>query len=436
MAGLPQFSDTVSHVTRALEGSSHRFAIVNATKIDASGITPGFWLVADEHGVICATGSSSSAVADSNGASPAMVPGFVAACRKVGIDPADSTHVTDAEGQLVVPGYIDIHAHGGWGASFDDGPAGVDVARAAHAWHGTTRQVCSLITNPLDVMERNIRVIREKMRTRPDILGSHLEGPFLSPQRKGAHDPACLKDPKLEYVDQLLNAADGTIRQITLAPELAGGIDAVRHLAEQEVIPAVGHTQADYATARLAFQAGARLLTHLFNAMNGLHHRAPGPIPAAVEDPRVMIELINDGFHVQNPMVSLGFSFAPHRTVFVTDAMSATGCPDGQYKLGELDVQVKDSHARLISNGAIAGSTLVLEKAVSRAVRVLGISPVDAVEAATAVPARVFGLDRPNSLTTAPLGLIQPSYAADVLLLDPLTWDVESVWCAGRCVRS
>lgn len=153
-------------------------------------------------------------------------------------------------------------------------------------------------------------------------------------------------------------------------------------------------------------------MTHMFNAMNGLHHREPGPIPAAVEDPRVTIELINDGFHVQNPMVRLGFGFAPHRTAFVTDAMAATDCPDGHYLLGALDVDVIDGHARLVSNGAIAGSTLTLEKAVQRAVLELGFTPADAVEAATLTPAKAFGFDRANPVTKQPLGLLAPGYAA------------------------
>ena len=154
-----------------------------------------------------------------------------------------------------------------------------------------------------------------------------------------------------------------------------------------------------------------------------------------MEDPRVTIEIINDGFHVQDPMVRLGFGFAPHRTAFVTDAMAATDCPDGPYKLGALDVNVVDGHARLVSNGAIAGSTLLLEVAVRRAVAVLGISPVDAVEAATLTPARTFGYDRPNPVTGAPLGLLAPGYAADLLLTDPETWAVGEVWCAGRKLK-
>ena len=172
------------------------------------------------------------------------------------------------------------------------------------------------------------------------MLGSHLEGPFLALARKGAHDPECLKDPVPELVEQLLDAADGSLRQITIAPELPHGIDAIGRFAAAGVVPAVGHCDADYDMAKRGFDAGAGIITHMFNAMNGLHHREPGPIPAAVADPRVTIEIINDGFHVQDPMVRLGFGFAPRRTAFVTDAMAATDCPDGPYKLGALDVNV------------------------------------------------------------------------------------------------
>lgn len=242
--------------------------------------------------------------------------------------------VTNAAGRMMTPGYVDIHAHGSWGSSFDDGVQGIRMARAGHMMHGTTRQVLSLITNPLDVMCANLQTVRGMMGARPDILGAHLEGPFLALSRKGAHDPECLKDPVPEYVDRLLHAANGCLRQITIAPELPHGIDAIRRFAAAGVVPAVGHCDADYATACRGFDAGAVIMTHMFNAMNGLHHREPGPIPAAVEDPRVTVELINDGFHVQDPMVRLGFGFAPHRIAFVTDAMAATDCPDGHYLLG------------------------------------------------------------------------------------------------------
>lgn len=410
----------VAKATRALTGEPAAFAVRNARKIDAQGIDGHFWAVAGPDGTIAATGTRDG--------------DFEAACRAAGLDPA-SEAVVDADGRILTPGYVDIHAHGSWEHSFDDGPDGIDVARAGHAMHGTTRQVLSLITNPVDVMCDNLRNVRAKMDERPDVLGSHLEGPFLALARKGAHDPACLKDPVPQIVDRMLEAADGSLRQITIAPELPHSISAIRQFAAAGTVPAVGHCDADYETARRAFDAGAGIMTHMFNAMNGLHHREPGPIPAAVEDPRVTIELINDGFHVQDPMLRMGVGFAPHRLAFVTDAMAATDCPDGPYKLGALDVNVVDGHARLVSNGAIAGSTLLLEEAVRRAVTVLGMSPADAVEAATITPARTFGFDRPNAVTGAPLGLVAPGFAADLLLTDPATWTVGQVWCAGRKLR-
>ncbi|PST46379.1 N-acetylglucosamine-6-phosphate deacetylase [Bifidobacterium callitrichos] len=438
--------EIVAQVTAALEGEARPVAIRGARKVDAGGVRDNYWVVSDARGVIVAAGQA--------GANGSGEEEFEHACRTVDIDPASRESVIDADGRILTPGYVDIHAHGAWEKSFDDGPEGIDVARAGHAVHGTTRQVLSLITNPMDVICRNIRNVREKMASgRPDILGCHLEGPFLALKRKGAHDPNCLKDPTPDLVDEMLEASGvsgaaatragrhagvgrlGCIRQITIAPEYEHGIDAIRRFRAAGVVPAVGHCDADYATAKAGFDAGAGIMTHMFNAMNGLHHREPGPIPAAVEDPRVTIELINDGFHVQDPMVRLGFGFAPHRIAFVTDSMAATGCPDGAYKLGELDVNVVDGHARLVSNGAIAGSTLTLEVAVQRAVLELGFDPADAVEAATLTPARAFGFERPNPVTGAPLGLVAPGFAADFNLLDPTSWAVERVWCAGRRLR-
>ena len=394
--------EIVSRVTAALEGAPAPVAIRNARKVDARGEQSGYWVVSNASGAIVASGVGDEA--------------FEQYCGTVGIDPADRNAVVDAEGRILTPGYVDIHSHGAWEKSFDDGPDGIDVARAGHAVHGTTRQVLSLITNPVDVICGNIRNVRAKMEAgRPDILGCHLEGPFLALARKGAHDPECLKDPVPEIVDEMLEASGavngklGCIRQITIAPELPHGISAIRQFRAAGVVPAVGHCDADYETAKAGFDAGAGIMTHMFNAMNGLHHREPGPIPAAVEDPRVTIELINDGFHVQNPMVKLSFRFAPHRTAFVTDAMA--------------------------SNGAIAGSTLLLEVAVRRAVNELGISAVDAVEAATLTPAKAFGFNRPNEVTGAPIGLIAPGFAADFNLINPADWTVEQVWCAGRKLK-
>ncbi len=407
-----------ARVTAALSGAARPVAIEHARVIDANGIREDSWVVSNAQGVIVDTGDGRRE--------------FLQACEQVGLNARDAI---DAHDRTVVPGYVDIHAHGAWGASFDDGEQGIDIARAGHAVHGTTRQVLSLITNPLEVMCANIRTVRAKMDERPDILGCHLEGPFLAVRHKGAHSRECLTNPEPHIVQAMLAAADGCIRQVTIAPELPHAIEAIRTFVAAGVVPAVGHCDADYATAKAGFEAGAGVLTHMFNAMNGLHHREPGPIPAAVESSGVIIELINDGFHVQDPIVKLGFGFAPHRTAFVTDAMAATGCADGTYTLGALEVNVVNGHARLVSNGAIAGSTLTLETAVARAINELGINPVDAVEAATLTAARAFGLDKANTVTGAPIGLIAKGFAADFNLLNPADWSVEHVWCAGRALK-
>lgn len=401
------------------------YIIKNATRVDARGIMPNAWIVVVD-GVIQQTGFRDTDLTS-----------FISSIGlESKVSSTKSISVINANRDFLTPGYMDVHAHGAWEHSFDDGIDGIRVARAYHLLHGTTRQVLSLITNPLDVMQENLRNVKQIMSNRPDILGSHLEGPFLALSRKGAHDPKCLVDPTPEHVEGLLEAADGSLRQITLAPERQHGIEAIKRFVAAGVIPAVGHCDADYDLAREAFNNGATLMTHVFNAMNGIHHREPGPIPAALEDSRVTIELINDGFHVDNPVLRMIIGAARHRIAFVTDAMAATGCADGAYKLGALDVTVKDGHARLVSNGAIAGSTLILEVAVMRAVRELGVGLPEAIEAATLTPAKAFGFDKPNAVTGNPLGLVEKGYCADVLLLDAGDLAVKHVWCDGRAISN
>ena len=347
--------------------------------------------------------------------------GRVAASGAGGVLP-DAAESIDGGGGCLVPGFVDLHVHGAGGASFDDGPEAVRAARAVHRSHGTTRSVLSLITAPIDALVARVAMVADLAESDPTILGSHLEGPFLDPAHKGAHTASLLRAPDAASVDRLLEAGRGTIRQVTLAPELPGAFEAIRRFVEAGVVVAVGHTGADAATTRRAFDAGATVLTHAFNAMPGIHHRAPGPVVAALRDERVTLEVIADGVHVDLDVVATLFAAAGDRIALVTDAMAAAGAPDGRYDLGGLAVEVTGGIARLADGGAIAGSTLTQDVAVRQAVGA-GVPLADAVRAAGEIPARAIG--RPD------LGRLDVGSPGDAVLLDR-DLAVQRVWVAGR----
>ncbi|MGO4807728.1 N-acetylglucosamine-6-phosphate deacetylase [Arthrobacter sp. 2MCAF15] len=339
----------------------------------------------------------------------------------------ENAEVVDGRGEWLTPGFIDIHSHGGGSASFEDGPDSIAAALAMHRHHGTTRSVLSLVTAGLEQVKQRLEAIADLAAGDETILGSHLEGPFLHPRHKGAHDPSLLRSPDSAAVEALLEAGRGTICQITLAPELPGGIHAVSSFVQAGTAVAVGHTDADYAKAREAFDAGASILTHAFNAMKGLHHREPGPVGAAIGTPHVMLEVVNDGVHVHPDVVRVAFDAAPGRIALVTDAMAAAGAEDGAYRLGSMAVTVSGGVARLTNGGAIAGSTLTLDAALRRAVQQLGIALPSAVQALTETPARAVG-------RSSDLGRLEPGFAADAVLLDA-GLGVKKVWAAGHRVR-
>ncbi|MEU9387970.1 N-acetylglucosamine-6-phosphate deacetylase, partial [Streptomyces sp. NPDC048279] len=273
--------------------------------------------------------------------------------------PSENAQVVDVTGHWLLPGFVDIHNHGGGGASFSSGTAEeVLTGVRTHRVHGTTTLVASTVTDDMDVLARQAGLLSE-LAEQGEIAGIHFEGPFISPCRKGAHSAALLRDPDPAEVRKLLDAARGHARMVTLATELPGGIESVRLLAEHGVIAAVGHTDATYEQTVEAIDAGATVATHLFNAMPQLGHRAPGPIAALLEDRRVTVELINDGTHLHPASLQLAFHHAgPDRVAFITDAMDAAGRGDGRYLLGPLEVEVTDGVARLVERGSIAVSTL------------------------------------------------------------------------------
>lgn len=337
---------------------------------------------------------------------------------------ADGAHRTvDGAGATLVPGFIDLHAHGGGGHRFEDGPDALEAALIVHRKRGTTRSVISLASGPLESLARSLGDIADLAGRDSCVLGAHLEGPYLSANRRGAHDPAALREPDAEEVEALVDAALGTLRQLTVAPELPGALRLIGRLTSRGVVVAVGHTEADYRQTRAAFDAGASLLTHAFNAMPGIGHRAPGPVVAAFDDPAVRLEIISDGRHVDPRVVALAFAQAPGRVAMVSDAMAATGVGDGVYRLGGSEVTVTDGVARIASTGSLAGSTTTLDESLRQAVSA-GIEPVDAVAAVTSVPAGVLGLGER-------FGRLSAGYAADFVLLDA-AWRVTRVFAAGH----
>ncbi|MGV9881927.1 N-acetylglucosamine-6-phosphate deacetylase [Streptomyces sp. NPDC003006] len=340
--------------------------------------------------------------------------------------PGDAETV-DLTGHWVVPGFVDLHNHGGGGASFTSGTVD-DVLKGVHTHrlHGTTTLVASTVTGEMDFLAQRAGLLSE-LAEQGDIAGIHFEGPFISPCRKGAHSEALLRAPDPADVRKLIDAARGHAKMLTLATELPGGIDSVRLLAEHGVIAAIGHTDATYEQTVEAIHAGATVATHLFNAMPGLGHRAPGPIAALLEDERVTVELINDGTHLHPAALELAFHRAgADRVAFITDAMDAAGFGDGRYMLGPLEVEVKDSVARLVEGGSIAGSTLTLDRAFKRSVTVDKLSVGATVRALSANPAKLLGMyDR--------VGSLEPGKDADLVVLDA-DFDVKGVMRKGEWV--
>lgn len=369
--------------------------LAGGRKLDADGEQDGFWVLLD-------------------GA-------MIAACGTGELPRADTA--VDLAGAWLTPGFIDLHVHGGGGHAHDDGAADIRAALALHRAHGTTRSVISLVAAPIDRLEASLTDIAELADTDPTVLGAHLEGPFLATARCGAHDPAHLRSPDPADVRRLVTAARGRLRQVTLAPELPGALAAIPVLVEAGATVAVGHTDADLALTRRAFDAGARLLTHALNAMPGLGSRDPGPVGAALADDRITLELVLDGHHVHPIMAALLFAAAPGRVALVTDAMAAAGAGDGDYRLGSRDVVVRAGRAELRGTGTLAGSTLTQDAALRTAL-LAGVAPIDAVTALTAAPARALGIgDR--------FGRLAPGFAADAVVLDE-DWSVRAVWAAGR----
>ncbi|GAA3881135.1 N-acetylglucosamine-6-phosphate deacetylase [Saccharothrix violaceirubra] len=319
---------------------------------------------------------------------------------------------TDIGNGWVVPGFVDIHCHGGGGEAFTSAdPERVRKAASAHRRHGTTTMLASLVSRPIPELANQVSALAELVEDGV-VAGIHLEGPFLSAARCGAHDPAILCPPDKASVETVLTAGRGTVRMVTVAPELEHGVEAIRRLVDNDVLAAIGHTDATEAQIRPAIEAGATVATHLFNGMRPLHHREPGPIGALLDDERVTVELICDLVHLHPTAVRLAARHAGSgRTVLVTDAIAAAGVGDGVYDVGGLEVRVVDGVPTLAGGGSLAGSTLTMDSAFRNAVTSCGLSVEDAVHATATRPAELLGLADAT-------GRLAAGLAADIVVLD------------------
>lgn len=332
----------------------------------------------------------------------------------------------DLDGALVIPGLVDIHVHGCAGADFSDGDYEGLVRMARHlARRGVTSFAPASMTLPYDALDKAFhaaaRLHREGLADGARLMGIQMEGPFLSREKRGSQNPAYLRLPDWDRFLRLYDAAEGLLRIVDVAPELPGAVEFTRRASEKCRV-SVAHTAAGYDQAAAVFDAGATHLTHLFNAMSGIHHRHPGPIGAASERENVTAELICDGIHVHPSAVRMAFRLFPGRICLISDALRCCGMADGSYSLGGQEILLSGGVARL-TGGAIAGSAADLYQCMRRAVS-FGIPREQAVWAATALPARVIGRESET-------GAIADGRAADFVIcggeLEP-----EAVYLGGK----
>jgi N-acetylglucosamine-6-phosphate deacetylase len=335
--------------------------------------------------------------------------------------------VVDGEGLFLAPGFIDLQCNGGWGHDFSHEPDTIWRVARRLPQTGVTGFLPTIVTSPRATIESAQAALLAGPPTGwtgAQPLGLHLEGPFLNPAKKGAHNPAYLRLPDLNAVRQW--RPDQGVRLVTLAPELPGALELIEQLVAQDVIVSAGHSLADIETGQKGIAAGVRYGTHLFNAMPPLLHREPGLAGALLNDERVTVGLIADAVHVHPTLVKLVWEMlGSGRLNLVTDAMAALGMPPGLYHLGDFQVTVNESSARL-PNGTLAGSVMPLATALQRFRQMTGCSLAVALQSVTTTPARLLGLAHCK-------GRIAPGYDADLLLLDEAGHVLKS-WAGGELI--
>jgi N-acetylglucosamine-6-phosphate deacetylase len=377
-----------------------------------SVLSPGWVAVRD--GSVIGVGEVASGSSGAGGASGDGLKGLPA---------APTGPVVDLGERIVAPGYFDVHVHGGDGAQVNGeriDEVVESVARIArfHAGHGTTSLLATTVSDLPEQLLTTVTAIGETVGQPiaggAAIRGIHLEGPFIARAKLGAHDPLSLRGADVGELRTLAAAAGGTVRMVTLAPELPGSGEVIAGAAELGIAVAIGHTDADFDTTRAAIDAGARHATHLFNAMAPLHHRRPGAVTALLLDDRVTLEVIADLEHVHPAVLELAARCAPGRLVAVSDAVPAAGQEPGTYQIGRIDVAVEAGRVTLASDPAtLAGSVLTMDVAVQNLVRVVGLPLDAAIRTASSTPAHAAGCAGDG------LGTLRTGSPADIVVLEP-----------------
>ncbi|BBT69322.1 MULTISPECIES: N-acetylglucosamine-6-phosphate deacetylase [Enterobacteriaceae] len=331
------------------------------------------------------------------------------------------------DAELLCPAYIDVHVHGGAGVDvMDDAPGTLDKLAHHKAQEGVAAWLPTTVTAPLASIHRTLARIAERYHSGgpgAQVLGSYLEGPYFTPQNKGAHPPELFRELDADELDTLIAVSQHTLRVVALAPEKPGALRAIQHLKQQGVRVMLGHSAATWAQTRAAFDAGADGLVHCYNGMTGLHHREPGMVGAGLTDPRAWLELIADGHHVHPAAMRLCGICAKERIVLITDAMQAAGMPDGRYTLCGEQVDMRGGIVRTASGG-LAGSTLSVDAAVRHMVELAGMTAEDAIHMASLHPARLLGID-------SQLGSLKPGKRANIIALDG-GLHLQHLWIQGQ----
>lgn len=343
------------------------------------------------------------------------------------IEKIETSSISHADliADILIPGFVDIHCHGGNGHHFFDAESNAaEKAAKFHLNHGTTSLVASLIAAKLDKLEVEIENLIDQFPIK-NIVGIHLEGPYLSKIYCGAHNPDFLSAPSLKEIQSLLSVGQSWIKMITIAPELPGALESIAYLRSRGVIAAIGHSDADDKITTAAIKAGATLVTHFFSAMRPIHHRIGGMALTTLFDERIYLELILDSVHIAQEAIAIPRHFASERIIAITDALSVAGQPDGDYTLGTTQVEVRNSIAKIKGKDLLAGSTLTMDKSFKSAVTKLGFTPNQAVRAFCSRPAQMLGLKN--------VGDIAVGMDADLLVLND-EYELRQVVSKGSLV--